>query len=172
MKKIFYNEDNLKRKDINNIIKRAKILIVNSNNEVLLGYGHDTYQIIGGHVEENETYEECIVREVQEETGIILKEENRTPFLQIKYFCKDYPSKNLNSEYIINYYYIKTNDKPNIDNIQLTENEKEGMFELKYLKLDNIIEELNKNLKISNKKNTVRDTIEAVIEFLKIYNYK
>ena len=83
MKKVFYNEDNLRKEDINNFIKRAKMLIINSNNEILLGYGHNTYQIIGGHVEENESYDECVIREVKEETGIELSLEKREPFLQI-----------------------------------------------------------------------------------------
>lgn len=58
MKKIFYNEDNLNEKDINNSVKRAKLLIINSNNEILLGYGHNTYQIIGDHIEDNELHDE------------------------------------------------------------------------------------------------------------------
>lgn len=58
MKKIFYNEDNLNEKDINNSVKRAKLLIINSNNEILLGYGHNTYQIIGDRIEDNELHDE------------------------------------------------------------------------------------------------------------------
>ena len=109
MRKIFYNEDNLTEKDINNFVGRAKILIINSNNECLLGYGHNTYQLPGGHLEKNETFDECVIREVKEETGIDLPLENRTPFLEIKYFTKNYPKENLNTCYLNNYYTIKTN---------------------------------------------------------------
>ena len=124
MKKIFYNEDNLNERDINNSVKRAKMLIINSNNEILLGYGHNTYQIIGGHVEENESYDECVIREVEEETGIVIPFEERTPFFQIMYYCKDYPNEGLNSEYIINYYSINSDLKPDLEHINLTDNEK------------------------------------------------
>lgn len=72
MEKIFYNEDNLEEKDINNYVGRAKMLLVNSKGECLLGYGNNAYQLPGGHLEENETYEECLIREVMEETGIQL----------------------------------------------------------------------------------------------------
>lgn len=39
MKEIIYNEDNLKDSDINNVVERAKAIIVNSKGEILLGYG-------------------------------------------------------------------------------------------------------------------------------------
>lgn len=172
MKKVFYNEDNLKKEDINNSVKRAKMLIINSNNEVLLGYGHNTYQIIGGHLEDNESYDECIVREVEEETGIKLPLEKREPFLQIIYYCKDYPKEKLNSEYIINYYSIITDLKPNIDKIDLTENEKEGLFEFRYIPLNKVLEELNNNLEICKNKNTVKDTLEALKIYLEKNNNK
>lgn len=166
MKKVFYNEDNLRKEDINNSIKRAKILIINSNNEILLGYGHNTYQIIGGHVEDNESYDECIVREVKEETGIELSLEKREPFLQIVYYCRDYPNEGLNSEYIINYYSINSDLKPDIDKINLTENEKEGLFEFRYVSLNNVLDELNDNLEVCKNKNTVKDTIKAIEVYL------
>lgn len=167
MKKVFYNEDNLRKEDINNFIKRAKMLIINSNNEILLGYGHNTYQIIGGHVEENESYDECVIREVKEETGIELSLEKREPFLQIVYYCKDYPKEGLNSEYIINYYSINSDLKPDIDKINLTENEKEGLFEFRYVSLNNVLDELNDNLEVCKNKNTVKDTIKAIEVYLK-----
>lgn len=166
MKKVFYNEDNLRKEDINNFIKRAKMLIINSNNEILLGYGHNTYQIIGGHVEENESYDECVIREVKEETGIELSLEKREPFLQIVYYCKDYPKEGLNSEYIINYYSINSDLKPDIDKINLTENEKEGLFEFRYVSLNNVLDELNDNLEVCKNKNTVKDTIKAIEVYL------
>lgn len=168
METIFYNEDNLSKDDINYSVKRAKMLIINSNNEILLGYGHNTYQIIGGHVEDKETYDECVIREVKEETGIILPLEKREPFFQILYYCKDYPKKGLNSEYIINYYSIKSDLKPNLDKVNLTDNEKEGLFEFRYINLDNVISVLEDNLKICKNKNTVNDTINAISIYLKL----
>ena len=39
MKEIIYNEDNLNVNDINNVVERAKAIIVNSKGEILLGYG-------------------------------------------------------------------------------------------------------------------------------------
>ena len=166
MKEIIYNSDNLSKDDINNVVKRAKALIVNSNDDILLGYGNNNYQIIGGHVEANETYEECLIREVREETGIIIKEIDEKPFLNIKYYCKGYPSKNTNTLFDAYYYVIKTDEKPDLKNANLTENEKEGMFEFKFINKDNAISELVKTFNICKNKNTLKDTINVIMEYL------
>jgi 8-oxo-dGTP diphosphatase len=53
-------------------------VIVIKNNRVLLGrrknaHGADTWAFPGGHLEFNESIEDCAVREVLEETGICIK---------------------------------------------------------------------------------------------------
>lgn len=166
MKEVFYNYDFLDKEDINNTIKRAKLLIINSNDEILLGYGHGDYQLIGGHVENGESFDECLVREVKEETGILLPLEKRKPFLVIRHYIKNYPEVNVNSEYIHNYYMVNTNQRPNLDSISLTDYEKDGNFEFKYVKVDKIMKVLEDNLRVSTKKGVVLDTIEAVKEYL------
>ena len=70
MKQIITNKYNLTDADMTEVVKRVKVLLVNSNNEVLLGYSHNNYQFPGGHVEENETLIQTVNREVLEETGI------------------------------------------------------------------------------------------------------
>ncbi len=54
------------------------IILFNSKNEILLGkrissHGESTYGNPGGHLEFGETFEECIIREVLEETNLIIK---------------------------------------------------------------------------------------------------
>lgn len=73
MREILHNHNNLTLKDITETVIRTKALIVNSKNEVLLGYCEKTYQFPGGHLEEGETLVDCLKREVQEETGIELR---------------------------------------------------------------------------------------------------
>ncbi len=55
------------------------IILFNSKNEILLGkrinsHGESTYGNPGGHLEFGETFEECIIREVLEETNLIIKD--------------------------------------------------------------------------------------------------
>lgn len=166
MKKIIYNDDHLQEEDINNIVKRAKAIIINSNDEILLTLSHNNYFLIGGHVENEESDIECLEREILEETGIKISIGNLIPYLSIIYYSKEYPSKELNSKYIINYYEIKTDLKPNLDILNLTDDEIEGNFEPKYINKNKILEELNDNLKVCSRINVVRDTIEAVKSYL------
>ncbi len=53
MEKIFFNDDNLTKEEIDETVIRLKALILNSNDELLLGYSYNTYQFPGGHLEEN-----------------------------------------------------------------------------------------------------------------------
>ena len=168
MKEIIYNYDLINEDVINKEVLRAKVLIINSNDEILLAFGNGNYQLPGGHVENNESYNDCLVRELKEETGIEIAYEKRMPFLVIKYLCKDYPSLGINSKYISNYYYLKTNLKPDYSKIDLTENEKEGMFELKFIHKDKVLKELEDSLQFCTKRGPVIDTIEAIREYLKI----
>lgn len=168
MKDIIYNENNLNDSDINKVVKRAKAIIINSNEEILFGYGDRNYQLPGGHLEEGETYEECLSREIKEETGIDIPTEEREPLLNIIYYSKDYPKIGINTKYIAKYFCVKTDSKPNLGEISLTENEKEGMFELRYLHKDNVIEELNASLKTCTRENVVIDTIKVIEKFLEL----
>lgn len=166
MKEIIYNYDYLNKEDINNVVKRAKIIIINSQEEILFAHSNGEYHLSGGHLEENETFDECIVREVFEETGIQIKKEERKPYLSIKYYTKNYPNDNENTLYITNYYLVKSDLKPNLDILTLTENEKKGNFELKYININNVIEELEQSIEEAKNKNVTIDTIEAVKEYI------
>jgi 8-oxo-dGTP diphosphatase len=62
--------------------KGSSIIFVNNKRQVLLFLRDnkpdipypDTWDVPGGHVEEEETPEQCIVREMREEMGIVLKD--------------------------------------------------------------------------------------------------
>ena len=45
MKQIITNKYNLTDSDMTEVVKRVKVLLVNSNNDVLLGYSHNNYQL-------------------------------------------------------------------------------------------------------------------------------
>ena len=80
MKEIVTNKYNLTEEDMTEVVKRVKILLVNSNDEILLGYSHHNYQFPGGHVEENEELIDTVNREILEETGMDLKLKDLEPF--------------------------------------------------------------------------------------------
>lgn len=167
MKEIIYNYDYLQEDEINQRVYRAKAVLVNSNNEILLAWQRYNYQLPGGHLEENETVDHCLSREVLEETGINIPVENRKPFFVVTYYCKDYPEMGDNTKYIANYYEIETDERPDLNKINLTEEEKNGMFKLQYFAKETILEELTKSIDESTSKNVVLDTIEVIKEYLK-----
>ena len=74
MKKLVINKNNLELKDINEFVYRPRAIIINSNNEILLGFCNNTYQFPGGFLEDNETLIEGLKREILEETGILLND--------------------------------------------------------------------------------------------------
>ena len=85
MKEILYNPDNLNEKDITETVIRTKALIINKGYIYLAKEG-TIYHFPGGHLEQTETLQECLKREVLEETGIELEENDiKEPFLKIIY---------------------------------------------------------------------------------------
>ena len=167
MKTIIYNNDNLKEEDINRRVFRAKALIINSKDEILFAHAKDSYFLIGGRVEEGESFDEGLVREIKEETGVEIKLEKLEPFITITYMNKDYPSVGINTKAVANYYLIKQDVKPNIDEVILTEEEISWNFELKLIHRDHALEKLYDSLKKCTNKKAVEDTIEVIKEFLK-----
>ena len=165
---IIYNDDSIKETEINRVVKRAKVVIENSNNEVLLCFCHNNYYLLGGHVDNDESDMECLHRELLEEAGVDINFNKLIPFVTIKYFIKDYPSDDVNSLYIANYYNYKMDLIPNVDNLNLTEDKKEGNFEIQYIHRDIILNKLNEALEFATRKNVVNDTIEVIKEYLKM----
>ena len=99
--------------------------------------------------------------------GIDIPLIDRTPFLVITYYNKDYKEKGVNTKSVIKYFRILTDEKPNLDLINLTDDEKKGNFELRFIKKDKLIEELEDSIASSTRRAVVIDTIEAIKEYLK-----
>ena len=161
MKQLITNKYNLTDSDMTEVVKRVKVLLVNSNNDVLLGYSHNNYQFPGGHVEENETLVQAVNREVLEETGIELNITNIEPFACAIGYYKDWPAEEKNRKIEIYYYEVKTDEKPNLENTDYTENEKDGNFELRYIPLLDVENVLRTNAEeYGDKKGNAREMID------------
>lgn len=161
MKQLITNKYNLTDSDMTEVVKRVKVLLVNSNNDVLLGYSHNNYQFPGGHVEENETLVQAVNREVLEETGIELNITNIEPFACAIGYYKDWPAEGKNRKIEIYYYEVKTDEKPNLENTDYTENEKDGNFKLRYIPLLNVENVLRTNAEeYGDKKGIAREMID------------
>lgn len=161
MKQLITNKYNLTDSDMTEVVKRVKVLLVNSNNDVLLGYSYNNYQFPGGHVEDNETLVQAVNREILEETGIELNITNIEPFACAIGYYKDWPAEGKNRKIEIYYYEVKTDEKPNLENTEYTENEKDGNFELRYIPLLDVENVLRTNAEeYGDKKGIAREMID------------
>ncbi len=154
MKIKIFNYDKLKEKDITDRVIRVKALIINDKEEILIGKSFGTVQFPGGHLKPRETLREALIREVKEETGLVL-ESNYTPFYAIKYYLKNYPESGKNESIEIYYYYIPSNDLYRLDKSTLDEYEKKGDFTLYYIP----ISQLKKHLKLNVKENPINTIV-------------
>lgn len=131
MIKKIYNECDLKDSEINEIVTRVKIYLINSDNEIMVASSNGGIQLPGGHVEIGESTIDACIREIKEETGInIRREEILEPFFEISHYTKNYKNTNKNRISRIFYYLIKTNQKYNANNVCLTEHEKQNRFKI------------------------------------------
>ena len=170
MKEILYNYDNLSTQEIDEVVIRVKGLLINDNDEIILGYSNNKYQFPGGHLEVLETLINCLKREIEEETGIVLTDEEPILFQKITHYSKNYYNRGLNRENIIYYYLVKTNKKVDLNNTKYDEIEKEGNFCIKIVKLDDIEKVLKDNCKkFSENKVIVEEMLEAIKEYYKIF---
>ena len=94
-----------------NSVIRASYLILEKENKVLLirrfntGYADGKYTLPSGHVDENESVTNSIIRETEEEVGVIVKKEN-LEFVKVLYRKKD-ENSNKNEQRVD--FFFKTN---------------------------------------------------------------
>lgn len=165
-----YNFDNLTSDVIDETTTRARAILINSNNEVLMCYsnGLQHYEFPGGHLEKNETLEEGLKREILEETGITIDLEKVKPFYAIKYYCKNYHDSKKNRLVEIYYYVIYCDSVYDESKKQLDTNEIIQNYECRYISVDNLKNILVKNKKITKENNSALDDMILIWnEFLK-----
>ena len=163
MKVVTHNNNYLKEEDITEKVYRSRGVIINSKNEILLGYCDGTYQFPGGYLENGETIKECLKREIKEETGITIKHVY-SPFYTIKYYNKDWPQKGVNRYTEFNYFLIKTDEQYNLKETSFDEYEKKHNYKLKYIKLNEIEKELEKTLNLNEKNKIVYPELIDVLK--------
>ncbi|MFO7969971.1 MAG: NUDIX hydrolase [Bacillota bacterium] len=127
--------DNLKKTDISNNKYYSARGIITKDNQVLLLYSASLnfYMLPGGRTEKNETPEECVIREIKEETGFETKIKDKT--IVIKEY---YPDSYWESHFFkLN---IESFDK---DNYQLTEEEINFDLQKKWFSYDKALQILD-----------------------------
>lgn len=145
MKEIVINERQLTKDDMEKEVIRVKGLIINSKGKILIAHNNNTYQLPGGHKDDEETIDECIVREIKEETGIDL-EVTEGPFMSIVTYDHDYfgtGKKVLSSIY---YYRFFSDEEPDLAETKYDELELATDFNLFYVNFSDFDSFLQKSI--------------------------
>lgn len=167
MKKIIVNKRKLKNHQINDVVRRVKVLLINSKKEITLGYSYNEYQFLGGHVEEREDLLQAVHRELIEEAGLDLDVTGLEPFLFYAGYYNDYPLDGMNSKIIIYYYIIYTDEEGHMDDTMRTKYEKNGNFELRKFSLKNVAKEIKANAKEYGDDNNIAKEMLLVLKTYK-----
>lgn len=139
MKQIYIYGDNYNSKPLK-VREACRAFIVN-NGKILISYEGMNNQLMlpGGEIEKNETLEQCVVREIEEETGYIIKVKNK--IVSINEYYGDY--------LWVNHYFVC--EIIDSGKIKLSKIEQEQKMEAKWFNLDeclNIFKKYNKHKKI------------------------
>ena len=162
---VIHNENKLTLNDANRVTRRAKLIVENNSDEILICHMGVKYFLIGGHIDNDESDEQCLTREVAEESGVTLNFSDILPIASSNYINKDYP-KNGDITYTnTNYYAIKYDLVPNIEMQNLTEEEKKENFKLMYIPKNEVINFLENTKEINA---TLSDTIMAIKVYLNL----
>ena len=143
MKRIIKDENNIRNKKLHKTVTRVKMFILNNHNEFIMVSAFEGLQLPGGHVENDEDLSLAVIREVEEETGIKLSEnETPKPYCNIETYSK--LANKINSLSSIFYYFIETDKNVDLSKRNLTEHEKENNYSIKYVKQEDMEKELEK----------------------------
>jgi 8-oxo-dGTP pyrophosphatase MutT (NUDIX family) len=166
MKEIIFNDHQLTDDDMEDKVVRVKGLILNSKGKILLAHNNHTYQFPGGHVDGDETNDECMLREIKEETGIDVKI-TEPPFLCIKTYDNNYFGTGKKVLNTIFYYRFMTDDTPNYQETHYDELELATDFNLFYV----VFADLENFLKKSIEDDMIDPNIgREMIHVVEIYN--
>ena len=170
MKEIIYNYDNLSDDEITELVIRVKVLLL-KDDKLLIGNEDNVFQFIGGHLEDGETLNQCLKREIAEETGIVIEDnEIGKLFMKTTYLNKDWPEKGKNRKCEIYYYVVNTNKNINLKNTNYTESEKNKRFKVEELPLKDATKLIEENISRNEKNKVISyDMINVINEYIDKY---
>ena len=114
MKEIVHNDDLLTEEDVTDVSIRVKVLLL-KDDYIYIGNADQVYQFPGGHLEEGESFDTCLKREILEETGIEIQSDDiGKPFMKVTFLNRDYPLPGVNRKSEIYYYAIRTDAEPDL----------------------------------------------------------
>lgn len=178
MRKIVLNESNLRDEEIEFKRYKARALIIDDDNIVTLCNYGDVYMLPGGKIDNGESVEEALLRELEEELGLDFDKNELKELVTVVNMAPNYPigdsSRFANRACYTDYYVIRSNRKIDKNRVKLTDREKKHNFRIEYIPLDRILEVIDNNEHRSfRNKYFVRELLAVLNIYLKKdYKYK
>lgn len=145
MKEIVFNKSKLKEDEITEVLEKSRIVLRNSDDEIVLTRFGRVYFLPGGKIEAGETPVDTIKREVMEETNINILLDDVEPFLVVKNYLRDYETHEgtIVNRLLITYYFTGFTSDDNIEYFNLTKVEKEDNLRGFFIDMEEVEELLS-----------------------------
>lgn len=149
MKEIVLNKTRLKEDELTETLEKARIVLRNSDGEIVMTRFNRVYFLPGGKIEPGETPVDTVKRELMEETNINILLDDIEPFVVVKNYLRDYELKDgsIVNRLLITYYFTGFTTDEHIEYFNLTKEEKEDSlrgFFIEMEEAEELISDYNK----------------------------
>lgn len=142
------NEDNLHFGEVQEFSSKARAILIDENNRILIVNYGNVILLPGGKVDEGEKLSEAITRELGEELGQDYSASELDFFVTLNYYQKDYPKRDgtFQNRLVQTHYFVGLYKGIKNDSRKLTEKEQKGNFRLELVSLEDLENMIIKNV--------------------------
>ena len=166
---ITINEDKLKDFELDTKSSKVRAVLVKDNKLLIAKYG-GVYLLPGGSIDEGETKETAILRELREETGIVYDINDLKNILTLNYYQRNHIKRNGKTEnrLMITDFYLSDYRGIDESKVQRTEKEIRDGFCLELFGFDEVDSLINEPSDNPRKADFDRELSEAIKVYKKI----
>lgn len=144
---LIINKDDLRIDEVQAFQTKARAILVDKANRVLVANYGGVILLPGGSVDDEETIMQAIIRELQEEIGVEYIPDELELLTNIKYFQKNYPKRNgtFQNRLVETYYFVGKFKGVSEASKTLTAKEKKDKFQLELIPLETLEQRILEN---------------------------
>ena len=166
---ITINEEKLQNKEINEFSIKARAILINEKNQILIANYGNVILLPGGKVDKGESIFDAITRELNEELGQDYNSDELEFFTTINYYQKNYPKRDgtFQNRLVLTHYFIGKLKEIKINLQKLTQKEQKDNFKLELISLEELEDKI-----LNNKNNNPRNIYFQKELLIVLDNYK